>query len=161
MPHSPHSPPSWQPSASTSAESHACPHRTPPPAAHGQALTEKGKKVKGKKVKTTNLQCAMLSSPCSRRFLLRPGFLGWPGKTSLVPRKKWDELNISLMPQSFKFVQKKAKPSDSLSVTLFFLDLPTGNRAYCIHLTGAFPRCFVLDWLFEVEKFIHCQNQSI
>ena len=40
MPHSPHSPPSWQPSASTSAESHACPHRTPPPAAHGQALTE-------------------------------------------------------------------------------------------------------------------------
>ena len=98
MPHSPHSPPSWQPSASTSAESHACPHRTPPPAAHGQALTEnplyheslgapnpsqearapgvsvsllltapaslpipsKGKKVKGKKVKTTNLQCAML-----------------------------------------------------------------------------------------------------
>ena len=36
------------------------------------------------------------------------------------------------------------------------------NEAYiCIHLTGAFPRCFVLDWLFEVAKFLHCQNQSV
>ena len=105
--------------------------------------------------------CNAFPSCSPRRFLLRPGFLGCSGKTSLVPVKKWDELNISLMSQSFKFVQKKAKPSDSLSVTLFFLDLPTGNRAYCIHLTGAFPRCFVLDWLFEVEKFLHCQNQSI
>ena len=89
MPHSPHSPPSWQPSASTSAESHACPHRTPPPAAHGQALTEHplyheslgapnpsqearapGVSVSvlptdpsSQNVKTTNLQCAMFFPP--------------------------------------------------------------------------------------------------
>ena len=79
-----------------------------------------------------------------------------------MPVKKWDELNISLMPQSFKFVQKKAKPSDSLSVTLFFLDLPTGNRAYYLHTPYRdISRCLVLDWLFEVAKFLHCQNQSI
>ena len=36
------------------------------------------------------------------------------------------------------------------------------NEAYiCIHLTRGISRCFVLDWLFEVAKFLHCQNQSV
>ena len=87
------------------------------------------------------------SSPCSRRFLLRPGFLGCSGKTSLVPVKKWDELNISLMPQSFKFVQKIAKPSDSLSVTLFFLDLPTSNRSYCLYTPYRGISPLLCSWL--------------
>ena len=91
--------------------------------------------------------CNAFPSCSPRRFLLRPGFLGCSGKTSLVPVKKWDELNISLMSQSFKFVQKKAKPSDSLSVTLFFLDLPTSNRSYCLYTPYRGISPLLCSWL--------------